>query len=78
MRQLIFTVLILSTTLMATFPPVFIWANRVDPNLWGLPFSFLWQIALALSGAVIFACWYFAEQRSGDLDITVNVEAPDL
>ncbi len=77
MRQLIFTILILGTTLLATFPPVFLWANRIDPNLWGLPFAFLWQIALALLGALIFACWYLAEQRSGDLDITVNAEASD-
>lgn len=77
MRQAIFTLLILSTTLLATFPPVFLWSNRVEPDLWGLPFAFTWQIALALLGALIFACWYLTEQRSGQLDITVETEVAD-
>lgn len=77
MRQAIFTTLILSMTMLATFPPVFMWANRVQPDLWGLSFAFLWQILLALLGALLFAGWYLADNRSGQLDITVDMEDTD-
>jgi len=74
MRSAIFILLILTTTILATFPTFFIWANRVEPSLLGLPFAFLWQIGLALLGAFFLACWYLAESRSGDLDIEVEAE----
>lgn len=74
MRTAIFLVLILSTIVLATFPIFFTWANRIEPSFMGLPFAFLWQIALALLGAFILACWYLVESRSGELDIEVNAE----
>lgn len=74
MRTAIFLVLILSTIVLATFPVFFTWANRVEPTFLGLPFAFLWQIALALLGALFLACWYLAESRSGDLEIEVTAE----
>lgn len=74
MRSAIFLVLILSTIVLATFPFFFTWANRIEPSLLGLPFSFLWQIGLALLGAFFLACWYLAESRAGELDIEVKAE----
>lgn len=74
MRTTIFLVLILSIIMLATFPPFFTWANRIEPTLMGLPFAFLWQIALALLGAFILACWYLVDSRSGVLDISVEAE----
>lgn len=74
MRTTIFLVLMLSTIVLATFPTFFTWTNRIEPTVLGLPFAFLWQIALALLGAFILACWYLAESRSGDLDIEVEAE----
>lgn len=74
MRTTIFLVLILSTIVLATFPVFFTWANRIEPSFMGLSFAFLWQIVLALLGALFLACWYLAENRSGDLDIEVEPE----
>ncbi|MBL1458327.1 hypothetical protein [Methylophaga sp.] len=75
MRSAIFLLLILATIVLATFPIFFTWANRVEPSFIGLPFAFLWQIAMALLGAFFLACWYLVESRSGDLDIEVESEA---
>jgi hypothetical protein len=74
MRSAIFLLLILTTTVLATFPVFFTWANRIEPTLLGLPFAFLWQIGLALLGAVFLACWYLSDNASGALDIEVTPE----
>ncbi|MCB2427959.1 hypothetical protein [Methylophaga pinxianii] len=74
MRTTIFLILILTTIVLATFPFFFTWANRIEPSFIGLPFAFLWQIAMALLGAFLLACWYLAESRGGALDISVEAE----
>lgn len=73
-RPALFITLILSTTFLSTFPPVFLWANTIEPRWLGLPFAMLWHIGLALLAAVFFAAWYLADSRAGALDIEVVVE----
>lgn len=74
MRSAIFLLLVLTTTALATFPVFFTWANRIEPTLLGLPFAFLWQIGLALLGAVFLACWYRSDSTSRALDLEVTPE----
>ena len=73
-RSALFVTLILSTTFLSTFPPVFLWANTIDPRWLGLPFALIWHIGLALVAAIFFACWYLADSRAGALDLEVTVE----
>lgn len=73
-RSALFVTLILSTTFLSTFPPVFLWANTIEPRWLGLPFAMVWHIGLALVAAIFFACWYLADSRAGALDIEVTVE----
>lgn len=74
MRSALFVLLILTTTALSTIPVVFIWANRIEPTFWGLPFAFIWHIGLALLAALIFALWYHSDERHGALDIDVSSE----
>ncbi|GEM_PF-1837580 len=74
-RSALFITLILATTFLTTFPPVFLWANTIDPRWLGLPFAMVWHIGLALLASVFFAAWYLLESRSGLLDLQVEVEA---
>lgn len=71
----IFITLILATTFLTTFPPIFLWANTIEPRWLGLPFAMVWHISLALLASVFFAAWYLFESRSGLLDLQVEVEA---
>ncbi|HET8807017.1 MAG TPA: hypothetical protein VFM76_01420 [Methylophaga sp.] len=73
-RSAIFVILILSTTFLSTFPPVFLWANTIEPRWLGLPFALIWHLSLALIAAIFFAGWYLADSRGGALDIDVTVE----
>lgn len=73
-RSAVFVTLILSTTFLSTFPPVFLWANTIEPRWLGLPFAMVWHIGLALVAAIFFACWYLADSRAGALNIDVTVE----
>lgn len=73
-RSALFITLILSTTFLSTFPPVFLWANTIDPRWLGLPFALIWHIGLALVAAIFFAGWYLADSRAGALDLEVTVE----
>ncbi len=73
-RPALFITLILSTTFLSVYPPVFLWANTIEPRWFGLPFAMVWHIGLALLAAVFFACWYLADSRAGALDIDVAVE----
>lgn len=74
MRSIIFLILILSTSALATIPYFFVWANRIEPSVMGIPFAFLWQLGLALLSSFFLACWYLTESRNGDLDIEVTPE----
>lgn len=73
-RSALFITLILATTFLSTFPPVFLWANTIEPRWLGLPFAMLWHIGLALLAAVFFAAWYLSESRSGALDLHFDAE----
>ena len=71
----IFITLILATTFLTTFPPIFLWANTIEPRWLGLPFAMVWHIRLALLATGFFAAWYLFESWSGLLDLQVEVEA---
>ncbi|KGM07801.1 hypothetical protein LP43_0217 [Methylophaga thiooxydans] len=73
-RTALFITLILATTFLTTFPPIFLWANTIEPRVFGLPFAMIWHIGLALVGAVFFASWYLLESRSGAIDMNVEIE----
>jgi hypothetical protein len=73
-RSALFVTLILATTFLSTFPPIFLWANTIEPRWLGLPFAMIWHIGLALLAAVFFASWYLLESRHGVLDLEVEVE----
>lgn len=73
-RSSLFITLILATTFLTTFPPIFLWANTIEPRVLGLPFAMIWHIGLALVAAVLFASWYLLESRSGAIDMNVDSE----
>jgi hypothetical protein len=70
----LFITLILTTTFLSTYPPIFLWANTIEPRWLGLPFAMIWHIGLSLVAAVIFASWYLLESRSGAMELDVDVE----
>ncbi len=73
-RSALFITLILVTTFLTTFPPIFLWANTIEPRWFGLPFAMIWHIGLSLMAAVFFASWYLLESRSGAIDLKVDSE----
>lgn len=73
-RSALFITLILATTFLSTYPPVFLWANTIEPRWLGLPFAMIWHIGLSLVAAVFFASWYLLESRSGAMELDVEVE----
>jgi hypothetical protein len=73
-RSAVFITLILATTFLSTFPPIFLWANTIEPRWLGLPFAMIWHIGLALLAAVFFASWYLLESRQGLLDLEAEAE----
>jgi hypothetical protein len=73
-RSALFITLILATTFLSTYPPVFLWANTIEPRWLGLPFAMVWHIGLSLVAAVFFASWYLLESRSGAMELDVEVE----
>ena len=73
-RSALFITLILATTFLTTFPPIFLWANTIEPRVFGLPFAMIWHVGLALVAALFFASWYLLESRSGAIDMNVDSE----
>ena len=73
-RTALFITLISATIFITTFPPIFLWANTIEPRFMGLPFALVWNISLSLLAAVFFAAWYVSESRAAALDLDVEVE----
>lgn len=73
-RSALFITLILATTFLSTYPPIFLWANTIEPRWFGLPFAMMWHIGLSLLAAVFFALWYVVESRSGAMSLHVDAE----
>jgi hypothetical protein len=66
-------------TLLAAMPGPFDWANRIEPTLFEMPFSMVWQFLIAALFCLTLVAWYFTDASAGDLDIDTEViEGRDL
>ncbi|ERJ18728.1 hypothetical protein SSPSH_002221 [Salinisphaera shabanensis E1L3A] len=55
--------LIAAFTLMTV--PVFTFADRVEPLVFGLPFNLFWIVLVELAAFVAILCFYFYEHGRG-------------
>ena len=54
--------------LLAVFPPVFDWANRIEPRIGIIPFAVFWQQLMVVFMLVGVIVSYFLQSASGELD----------
>ncbi|WP_338653820.1 hypothetical protein [Lysinibacillus sp. Y5S-8] len=58
--------------LLACFPGVFDFSNKIEPRILSLPFSYFWQFLLNIFIFILLISWYFVDAKYGDLDIDIE------
>lgn len=53
-------------------PSIFNWYNRIEPWVFGLPFSTFWVIFWNLCICVTLIAWYYTDSVKGELDVDIE------
>lgn len=63
-----FTIYFFFFVALAVLPPIFNWANRVEPRIGIIPFCSFWQELMVVFMVIGLAGSYFLQSASGELD----------
>ena len=71
-KNILFLVYYSIIIFLIAFPGAFDWANRIDPWIMGLPFSFFYLFLLVGLLSLGTICQYLVENKLGELDIEIE------
>ncbi|GEM_PF-1467792 len=71
-RNLFFAASFIVLVLLASFPGLFDFSNKIEPRIFSLPFSYFWQFFINILIFLLLITWYFVDAKYGDLDIDIE------
>ncbi len=71
-RNIIFSACFIGLILLASFPGLFDFSNKIEPRIFSLSFAYFWQISMNILIFALLIIWYFVDSKYGDLDIDIE------